>query len=143
MKSKTPLTLMELLIMLLIFSIASALCVQMFVKADGWSKENQIEDRALLSLQSVAETVKASGGNLDLASDLLDGIVLDDTLRIFYDEMGQPVAKSDEAVYDIIVETFDSGEPLLGTASVTARTLEEEETLFRITAAWQEVERNE
>ena len=143
MKSKTPLTLMELLVMLLIFSIAAALCVQIFVTSDRWARENELQDRAILSAQNAAELLKLSGGNLEAASNLLGGTVSDETWMLLFDEEGQLVAQTDEAVYDIIVEKTNSGQDLLGTAAVTARTVPESEELFRITAAWQEVERNE
>ena len=143
MKSKTPLTLMELLVMLLVFSIAAALCVQMFVTADRWSRENERMDRAVLSVQNAAETMKAVSGDLDAAAGLLGGTVSEDTWILHFNEEGQMVAQKDESVYDVIVERLDSDQPFLGTASVTARDQNGENTLFHITVAWQEVERDE
>ena len=132
MKSKTPLTLLELLVMILIFSITAALCVQVFVTADRWSRENALRDQAILSVQTVAERVKVMEGELP-----------EENWTILFDAEGQPVAKSEEAVYDVTVEKTSSGHPLLGTAVVKATAFNENEELFRITVAWQEVERND
>ena len=48
MKSKAPLMLMEQMVMLLVFALAAALCLQAFVKADEISKQAEARDRAVL-----------------------------------------------------------------------------------------------
>jgi len=143
MKSKTPLTLMELLIMILIFSLTAALCVQMFAAADRWSRENEQKDRAILSVQNVSEILKYTGGDLKAASELFGGTVSDTKWNLCFDEKGQIVAQKEKAVYDILVEVTDSDHRWLGTALVTARRTTDQKELFCITAAWQEVERDE
>ena len=143
MKSKTPLTLMELLIMILIFSLTAALCVQLFVAADRWSRENEQKDRAILSVKNTAEILKYTGGDLEEASNLLGGTVSGAQWTLLFDEEGQVIAQKEKAVYDVLVEVTDSGHRWLGTALVTARRTTDQKELFCITAAWQEVERDE
>lgn len=61
MKSKAPLALIELSIMLLVLALASALCLRIFVWADTRSRENSVRDTALVQMQSAAETLKEAG----------------------------------------------------------------------------------
>ena len=63
MKSKAPLILMEQMAMLLVFALAAALCLQAFVKSDSLSSRSRDRDRAVTLAQTVAETVRASGGS--------------------------------------------------------------------------------
>jgi Tfp pilus assembly protein PilX len=59
-RSKTPLALMEQLVMVLVFALAAALCVQVFVLSDRTSRYGEARDRALLEAQSAAEALKAA-----------------------------------------------------------------------------------
>ncbi|MEI3306106.1 MAG: hypothetical protein V8R40_08850 [Dysosmobacter sp.] len=47
MRSKAPLALMEQLVMVLVFALAAALCVQVFVLSGQTSRWNAARDRAL------------------------------------------------------------------------------------------------
>ena len=42
MRSKAPLILMEQMVMLLVFALAAALCLQAFVKSDSLSSRSEI-----------------------------------------------------------------------------------------------------
>ena len=46
MRSKAPLILMEQMVMLLVFALAAALCLQAFVKSDELSARGEARDRA-------------------------------------------------------------------------------------------------
>lgn len=60
MKSKAPLVLMEQLVMLLVFALAAALCVQAFALSDRTSAWNAARDRAVLEAQNAAEALKGN-----------------------------------------------------------------------------------
>ena len=60
MKSKAPLALMEQMVMLLVFALAAALCLQAFVQSDRLSRESEARDHAAVLCQSVAETIRHS-----------------------------------------------------------------------------------
>ena len=62
MRSKSPLALMEQVIMVLVFALAAALCLQVFVLSDQMSEKNRDTDRAVLLAQNTAEMIKACGG---------------------------------------------------------------------------------
>jgi len=72
MKNKTSLTLIEMLIMLLVFALAAALCLQAFAAADQTSKRAAALDRAVIEAQNAAETLK-SCGSYETAASLYGG----------------------------------------------------------------------
>ena len=47
MRSKAPLVMMEQMVMLLVFALAAALCLQAFVQSDLLSKDIASRDRAI------------------------------------------------------------------------------------------------
>ena len=64
MKSKAPLMLMEQMIMLLVFALAAALCLQAFVKSEQLSSRSENRDRAVTIAQTAAETIRHCGGDM-------------------------------------------------------------------------------
>ena len=54
MRTKSPLALMEQLVMVLVFALAAALCLQVFVLADKTSRHNADVDNAVLLAQNTA-----------------------------------------------------------------------------------------
>ena len=62
MKSKAPLVLMEQIIMLLVFALAAAICLQAFIKADALSSANANRDKAVILAQSTAELIRSNEG---------------------------------------------------------------------------------
>ena len=73
MKSKVTLVLTELLIMILVFSLAAAVCLQVFVRAGEISRHTALRDEASILAQNAAELLKATGGDLEQAAALCDG----------------------------------------------------------------------
>lgn len=59
MRSKAPLALMEQMVMLLVFALAAALCLQAFVKSDEISASCEARDRAMTLCQSAAEVIRS------------------------------------------------------------------------------------
>ncbi len=70
MKNKTSLLLMEQLMMILVFSLAAALCLQVFAKAHEISQETARQDQAVILARNAAEVLKATDGDLDAAETL-------------------------------------------------------------------------
>ena len=64
MRSKAPLLLMEQMVMLLVFALAAALCLQAFVKSDSISLDSEARDRAAVLCQNAAETIRWFGGDI-------------------------------------------------------------------------------
>lgn len=146
MKSKAPLLLMEQMIMLLVFALAAALCLQAFVKSDQLSQRSEVRDRALVVAQNAAESIRHSG-NIESGLTQLHGEVYeqDGVYYSFYDEdwnylnsipgcgTGRPVA-----VYRLEVQAVDSGVKGLGKARVEAVAIQDDTVVFALDAAWQE-----
>lgn len=63
--SRSGLFLLELIISILFFSVASAICIQLFVKAHLMDKNNQALTQAVQLSQNFAEIYTATDGDLD------------------------------------------------------------------------------
>ena len=120
MRSKTPLVLMEQLVMVLVFAMAAAICLQVFGLSDRLSKENEARAEAALLAQNTAEELKSSYGEVLLDWEEVDGI--------YYME---------EEGYRVQVQTAET--EISGLKKVRLQVLQEEEVLFEIPVAWQEV----
>lgn len=70
MKHKASLVLMEQLVMLLVFAVAAALCLQIFVKAETVSEETARRDQAVVLARNGAELLRATGGQTEAAEAL-------------------------------------------------------------------------
>ena len=72
-RSKAPLSLMEQLIMILVFAFAAAVCLQAFVYSDKLSKEGTMQETAAMRATEVIETCKAYHGDMKKAAGALGG----------------------------------------------------------------------
>ena len=136
MKNKAPLALMEQLIMLLIFALAAALCLQIFALSGKISRRCEAMGHAVTTVQNVAETMKAYQGDLSQHFSLLTDSEENSPARISYDADWEEVSP-EQAVYHILVTSKNSSVPGLGQAEISARTTQNDE-LFCITVCWQE-----
>ena len=125
MKNKTPLVFMELLVMVLVFALAAALCLNCFVYADRLSRETAARDQAAFLAQNTAETLKSCRGNLAEAAELLGGTVRDDLLTVT------------DGVFSVEARKQPSPNLLLGQADI--QVLHSETPVFSLAVCWQEV----
>lgn len=82
MKNKASFLLMELLVMVLIFALASAVCLRCFLWAANTAEETALQDRAVTLAQNAAEAIKATG-NIPAAKasvQVPDGLALEITM---------------------------------------------------------------
>ena len=133
MKSKAPLAMMEQMVMLLVFALAAALCMQAFVKSDQLSQQIVDRDQAVSLCQNAAEAIQASRGDFAQAAKLLGA----DSLMVDYAKDWTPA--EDTMRYTLGVTRLEEDQPGLGRAAVWLRDEQEETELFRLEAAWQEV----
>ena len=139
-RNKTPLLLMEQMIMLLVFALAAAICLQAFVKADTWSEESVAQDQAVMLTQSVAETIRhygeISSAALQYAAWALEAEYDADTnsFTISYDEHWRPDVFG---IYVLKASAMDSGLPGLGKAEVWVENTERDQGVFRLEVEWQ------
>ena len=83
--SKTPLFLMEAIIMLLVFAISASVCLKVFVGAKTISQESYDLDHACMEAQRAAEYWQCTKGNISETANFLNAKVSGDALEIFYD----------------------------------------------------------
>ena len=136
MKRKAPLTLMELMVMILVFALAAALCLQAFVQSDRMSRDSEARDRAAVACQSVAEVLRHTGGDFREAARLLKAQSCeDDSLMLDYDKDWAPA--EDTMRYTVGAGRVDTSLPGLGKAAVWCRDEETDTELFRLEITWQ------
>lgn len=145
MRSRAPLALMEQMVMIVVFALAAALCLQAFVKSDALSRRSEARDRAVLLAQSVAEAVRHSGGDVDGAVAEVTGARPAEApgrqaWGVDYDGDWN-VLTDGGAAYRLTVRPVDAAVAGLGRVSVAVSAVTDggEDTLFQIEAAWQEV----
>ena len=139
MRTKSPLALMEQLVMVLVFALAAALCLQVFVLADKTSRHNADVDNAVLLAQNTAETLKAYGG-VEEAKEATGGEIRQMMWSAYYDEDLNPVPDQTSAYYVVDTLPGNSGVEGLGQANIEVFRQDGNRGLFSITVAWQEVD---
>jgi hypothetical protein len=93
--SKTAIFLFELMVVILIFSLAAAVCTNIFGKAYGFSTESKALTMAVLKAESIAEEFKAGkapGGDL------------------LFDKDWKPAADESSAAYRIRSDVTQGGD---------------------------------
>ena len=136
MKSKAPLSLMEQLIMLVVFALAAALCLQVFVLSSRISRDSETKSHAVTAVQNAAEITKSCRGDFESISRILGGSDIADRWQLGYDENWEPTSPS-QACYLVNITPAETNIPTLGSAEVSAHS--ENGTLFSVTVSWQEV----
>lgn len=125
MRSKAPLALMEQLIMVLVFALAAALCLQMFALSDRISREKEAQDHMVILAQNVAELVKHTGGAPE-----------QHTRRVPYDK-NLTETTPENAVYWVSVQGLDSDIAGLNRAVVIASSAAGIAEDFTLDLCWQ------
>lgn len=140
MRSKAPLALMEQMVMLLVFALAAALCLQAFVKSDAVSGRAEARDRASVLVQSTAETIRHYGDGdmgsaLSRAAEELGAGYQQGILWLDYDEDWNP---DPAGPYRLTAQGVPTDIPGLWKVQVAVTEGQTEpEVLFELEAAWQ------
>lgn len=145
MRSKAPLLLMEQMVMLLVFALAAAICLQAFVKSDGLSGASEDRDRAVTLCQNTAEALRYFGGDMGNAqvktAEKLGYQSSQGLLWQKFDENWNPVEDGAAGVYRLESEGVPTDVPGLWKARVRVvsgfNVGQELEVLFEIEVAWQ------
>lgn len=85
-KSKAPLFLTELVIMLLVFSAFAAVCMRLFVSARQTSKDSRELSEAVSWSSTAADCFKAADGDLMRTAELLGCSYSDGALTMGFDD---------------------------------------------------------
>ena len=91
-RSRTSLFLMEMIVTVLFFSLASAVCVQCFVNAHVIGQETQELNHAVAIATGYAEVMRGTDGDIDsIIAVYPDAIKGDESyFSVFYDENFRP-----------------------------------------------------
>ena len=109
---------MELLVMIAVFALVAAVCVQAFVYADRLSRTQTAKAQGALIMQNAAELLKSTGGDYEAVAKALENFPMEEHCKVEI----TPLSDSD---------------PYLASAEV--RFFYQNEMLLEITVAWQEV----
>lgn len=129
--SKSGLFLMELVLAIVLFAIASGVCVQLFITAHRLSHSSSDVTRAVAAAQNAAECFHSTGGDGEDMAQILGGIAEGSIVFVRFDENWNP-AFWEDAVYGMQIELTESGD--MRSAGISVESIKRGETLFEITA---------
>ena len=147
-KSKAPLVMLEQMVMLLVFALAAALCLQAFVLSDASSRESEARDRAANLCQSMAEVMRTNGGSAPEAATAVLGdgwqcetglftVPLNEDMTA-YTESGFPYEGTPYRLMVLASGTVLNGQaPGLDGAEIAVLTPDTGEKLFSLEVLWQ------
>ncbi len=124
-RSKAPLALMEQIIMILVFALTAAVCLEAFVYANNLSVQGDQKNLAANHAQEVVEYCKMMSGDLDQVSLELEGKLEENVLTVPY--------TADQMV--VILEITEQTDWLVK-AKVRVQDREKQE-IFSMNTAWQ------
>ena len=104
-KSKTTLFLMELILVILIFAIASAICMQLFSKSSTLTKDANELDSSSLTCANVMEIIKSDNGSTNILEN--EYITYDNNQSIYFNEEFDN-CKKDKATYHLVITTTNN-----------------------------------
>ncbi|MDD7643224.1 MAG: hypothetical protein PUK75_12275 [bacterium] len=134
-ESKAPLVLMEQVIMVLVFALVAALCIQAFVLARTLSVRMTDRDRAMNVSQTLAETVKACGGDTEEVREKLGGETDGERLLFFYD--GEWKASDQADASFLMVFEKEEGTGFCKNGRITVSDASGEQEISSLHIAWQ------
>jgi len=141
MRSRAPLALMEQLIMVLVFALAAAVCIQAFVLADRRSALSDARDHAVVISQSMAEIYKNCRGDAARASQVYGGVAEKQDWVTYWSARWEPADGAEDAAYQIRVAPDPrSAQPGLGRATLSASG--SDGLSYTLDLAWQEADEN-
>lgn len=146
MRSKAPLLLMEQMVMLLVFALAAALCLQAFVKSDGLSGDSESRDRAVTLCQEAAEVIRRSGsagagGTGEVTAAAAEKLGYHCEHAILWQDFDEDWNPMEYGVYRLEAEGVPTQVPGMEAAHVSVVKWHDEEqeleVLFELDVAWQ------
>ncbi len=128
----TSLFLMEMIIIVLFFSVASATCVQAFVNSHLLDVHTKELNHAVIIAQGFADVMRGTDGELDsLLSAYPDASGNDSGLTAWYDKEFSPCSEA-EAAYVAEAEIKPDGR--LNAITVTVRSIEDNTEIYTLSA---------
>ncbi len=131
-RSASSLFLVELLLSILFFSLAAAVCVQLFVQSHLISRKSADQNAAVTCMQSTAAILEAESGSLSALSEIYtEGSLQDGSFTVYYDQDWQECA-ADCASSCIQVERRETAEGLLSFILTAKSSTDEEPPIYTL-----------
>jgi len=137
MKNRASLSLMEQLIMVLVFALAAALCLQGFAAANRVSQKTGQMDHAVHQVQYAAALLKARRGSVERQLPAPPRPTAGGWV-VYYDREWQPVEKTADPLYCMEITRQAPEQKGLGQANIKMLEISRQSELFSLTVAWQE-----
>ncbi len=130
MNSKSSLFLIELIIAVLFFALASTVCIQMFALGHTINVSNSEKEHAIMLAQSLAESYEAADGDVNAMAGLFDEAIIagDDIYMYFDDEWNS--ASEEAAVYEVSLTSAEDGR--FSNAEIAATNLTDDEEIYTL-----------
>lgn len=153
-QKRSSLFLIELMISIFFFAIASSVCIQLFAKAKLITDETSARNQALLQAQSAASVFYAGGGTLRLLPEAfpeataisasasvtaenaedpsaLSGETLE-SYEILFNKSWTPCAPTEDAAWRMTVSVSAAPEEELSTADISVFGMEKGDTVYQL-----------
>lgn len=108
--SKSALFLMELILAIFFFSLASAVCIQLFVKAHLLGNDTTNRNHAVMWAQNIAEAYLGNDGDFKSTAKLLNGISDSSNSFSLYFDPDWNVISSESGTYKAVVQLQEASE---------------------------------
>lgn len=130
--SHSTLFLMELIIAILFFSLASTVCIQLFAKSHLLSKQTVNENYAVTHTQNLAESFLATDGDLAQMQGLFpDALKNENTLTLYFNNDWNPCDK-DLAQFVATLEASSDGSLCEADITISPCNKTEEKALYSL-----------
>lgn len=106
-RSKSSLFLMELILVILFFSISAAICMKVFATAKVKTDFSRNVSNATFAAETIAETFKDCDGNLIELAEKFDGEASGTTLIVYYDNEWNSCKKGNESFVMTVNKTTE------------------------------------
>ncbi len=88
--------LFELMFNCLFFTVAAAICINLFIYGTVLSKQSRDISRASIEAQTLAEAFKSSDGDVNLLENTVGGTLEQDTVYLYFDERWNRLEQPDD-----------------------------------------------
>ncbi len=133
--SRSSLFLMELIMSILFFSLAAAVCVQLFVQSHTLSKSSVELNHAVVECESLAELIYGTNGDPSL-----DGLSVwnGDTITYSYDkDFNKQYGDIPDSTYSLVCNRIiDSSKPGFVTYNISFTSQTDNKVIFSISPAY-------
>jgi len=109
-RSKASLFMLELIVVIAVFSVSSAICLRIFFRSHEMTIESRNLSHASIEVQSAADCYKSAKGRIKTAANLLGGkIDQSGVMCIYYDDLWKRVDMSENASFRLSITEFEPG----------------------------------